>query len=155
MSRLSFLRASLAWGLFGFLALKATIAFAQSSELSGEALNRLTNAYAELRRQNPELEERSPARIAADAQQILRARRERMPDTSVVTARSVVSSVAAAARCQEGYVVNGNHRASAAEVRIVAAERRECDGGRCRSFQVTAARDTTEPFDLEVSVTCS
>lgn len=154
MSRLSFLRASFACGLFGTFAYQ-TIGLAQSSEPSAEALSRLTSAYAELRRQNPELEERSPARLAADAQQILRAHRERMPDTRVVTARAAEGSVAAAARCKEGYVVNARHRASAEDVKIVAAERGECDAGRCRSYQVTAARDGAQPFDLEVSVTCS
>jgi hypothetical protein len=51
--------------------------------------------------------------------------------------------------------VNGQHRASASDVKIVAAERAECEGGRCRSYQVTAARESDQPFDLEVSVTCS
>lgn len=71
------------------------------------------------------------------------------------TARGAVGSVAVAARCVEGYVVNSSHRASAPDAKVVAAERAECDGGRCRAYQVTAARDGNQPFDLEVSVTCS
>lgn len=71
------------------------------------------------------------------------------------TARGAVGSVAVAARCVEGYVVNASHRASAPDVKIVAAERVACDRGRCRAYQVTAVRDGTQSFDLEVSVTCS
>jgi hypothetical protein len=70
-------------------------------------------------------------------------------------ARAVVGSVSASARCIESFVVSGSHRASAPDVRIVAAKQVDCEGSRCRGYQVTAARDGTEPFDLEVSVTCS
>jgi hypothetical protein len=70
-------------------------------------------------------------------------------------ARAAVGSVAVAARCVEGYVSSSQHRASASDVKIVAAERTECESGRCRSYQVVAARDSEQPFDLEVSVTCS
>jgi hypothetical protein len=76
-------------------------------------------------------------------------------DGRSATARAAVGSVAVAARCVESFVVSGSHRVSAQDVRIVAAQERDCDGGRCRVYQVTAARDSTQPFDLEVSVTCS
>jgi hypothetical protein len=76
-------------------------------------------------------------------------------DGSAGSARAVIGSVAVAARCVEGYIVNGSHRVSAEDVRIVAAERGHCDGGGCRSYQVTAARNKRQPFDLEVSVTCA
>lgn len=76
-------------------------------------------------------------------------------DGSAGNARGVIGSVAVAARCVEGYIVNGSHRVSAEDVRIVAAERGDCDAGRCRSYQVTAARNSRQPFDLEVSVTCA
>jgi hypothetical protein len=76
-------------------------------------------------------------------------------DGRSASARGVVGSVSAAARCVEGYVATSTHRVTAQDVKIVTAERRECEGGRCRSYQVTAARDGTQPFDLEVSVTCS
>lgn len=76
-------------------------------------------------------------------------------DARLANARGAVGSVAVAARCVKGYVLSVSHRANASDVKIVAAERRECEGGRCRSYQVTAARDGTQPFDLEVSVTCS
>lgn len=76
-------------------------------------------------------------------------------DGQSAIARGVVGSVSVAARCVESFVVSGSHRASASDVRIVAATQRDCEGGRCRAYQVTAARDSTQPFDLEVSVTCS
>jgi hypothetical protein len=76
-------------------------------------------------------------------------------DGRSASARAAIGSVAVAARCVEGYVINGSHRVSAQDVEIVAAERRDCDGDRCRAYQVTAARDSTQPFDLEVLVTCS
>jgi hypothetical protein len=76
-------------------------------------------------------------------------------DGRSTSARGAIGSVTVAARCVQSFVVNGSHRVSAQDVRIVAAEPRDCDGGRCRVYQVTAARDSTEPFDLEVSVTCS
>ena len=87
------------------------------------------------------------------AQQGLRAKQQR--DARSATARAAIGGVTVAARCVEGFVVNGSQRASAQDVRIVATERRDCDAGRCRAYQVTAARDSKEPFDLEVSVTCS
>ena len=76
-------------------------------------------------------------------------------DGRSASARGVIGSVSVAARCVEAYVASGNHRASAPDVKVVSAERRDCDGRGCRSYQVTAARDSTQPFDLEVSVTCS
>lgn len=76
-------------------------------------------------------------------------------DGRSAAARGAVGSVAVAARCVEGHVINGTHRASSSDVKVVAAERADCDGARCRSYQVTAARDGDQPFDLEVSVTCS
>lgn len=76
-------------------------------------------------------------------------------DAHSANARGAIGSVTVAARCVESFVVNGSHRVSAPDVRIVAAEPRDCDGGRCRAYQVTAVRDSTQPFDLEVSVSCS
>ena len=76
-------------------------------------------------------------------------------DARSATARGAVGSVTVAARCVESFVVNGSHRASASDVKIVATARSDCADGRCRAYQVTAARDGTQPFDLEVSVTCS
>jgi hypothetical protein len=76
-------------------------------------------------------------------------------DGSTGSARGVTGSVAVTARCVAGFIVNTSHRVSAQDVRIVAAEHSECDAGRCRSYQVTAARNSRRPFDLEVSVTCA
>jgi hypothetical protein len=96
---------------------------------------------------------------AATAEVLSRARQQMLekygPDGRTASARAAIGSVSVAARCVEGFVVNGTHRASAADVRIVATERRDCDAGRCRAYQVTAAGDSQEPFDLEVSITCS
>ena len=102
--------------------------------------------------QPPATELPSPETANQYRQQALEAHQR---EARSAAARAVVGSVAVAARCVEGYVVNGSHRASASDVTIVAAERVDCDGGRCRAYQVTAARDGTQPFDLEVSVTCS
>lgn len=76
-------------------------------------------------------------------------------DGSAGSARGVTGSVAVTARCVEGHIVNTSHRVSAQDVRIVAAQRGDCDAGRCRSYQVTAARNSRQPFDLDVSVTCA
>jgi hypothetical protein len=72
-----------------------------------------------------------------------------------LTAKDVTESVAATARCAIGYVVQGRPRASAADVVIVSEELLDCDVKGCRAFQVVAKRGSTEPFDLDVSVTCS
>lgn len=97
-----------------------------------------------------------PPDVLADIQRIAAARMEEMARSARIgSARGAVGSVSVAARCIEGYVVNGRYSTSAADVKIVAAGRRDCEGGRCRAYQVTAARDGDEPFDLEVSVTCS
>ncbi len=155
MSRTAFLRASSALGLVGLVWLQAPIGFAQSTEIAAEKLEALTKAYAELRRENPELEERSPQQIAADVQEIVRGLRERMPDTSTVTARSAEGSVSAAARCKEGYVVEGSHSADDQSVSIVTRDLRACDTGGCRAYEVSAASEHIEPFELTVSVDCS
>jgi hypothetical protein len=100
-----------------------------------------------------------PAIDAATAEALSQMRQRTLEkqrlDGRSASARAATGSVAVAARCVEGFVVNGSHRASAEDVRIVAAERRDCEAGRCRAYQVTAARDSAQPFDLEVSVTCS
>lgn len=70
-------------------------------------------------------------------------------------APAVVGSVSASAGCIKSFIVSVSHHASAPDVRIVAAKQFDCEGGRCRAYQVTAVRDSTEPFDFEVSVTCS
>jgi hypothetical protein len=100
------------------------------------------------------------AALDAAAAEVLEQRRQQtlekhQRDGRSARARAAIGGVSVAARCVEGFVVNGTHRASASDVRIVAAEQRDCDGGRCRAYQVTAARDSQEPFDLEVSVSCS
>ena len=69
--------------------------------------------------------------------------------------RGVTGSVSATARCADGYVNLGQHRASAADVVIVRTLRLDCDARGCRAFQVDARRESNEPFDLEVSVVCS
>lgn len=155
MSRMSSLRTGLVRGFLGVLALQSSVLFAQSRELSPEAISELTRAYAEMRRRNPELEERSAQQIATDVQALLRARRERMRDTSAETAVSAEGSVAATARCKEGYVLEGKHKATDQSVSIVSANQRDCDAGGCRAYEVSAVSERTEPFDLEVSVTCS
>ena len=92
-------------------------------------------------------------RQSGEAQREVLAKQQR--DGRAASARGAVGSVTVAARCVESFLLNGSHRVSAPDVRIVAAEPRDCDGVRCRAYQVTAARDSTQPFDLEVSVTCS
>jgi hypothetical protein len=111
--------------------------------------------YAELRRKDPQLEERSPERVAADLDEHLRTRRALMPDTHTVTARAAGGGVAAAARCRDGYLISGSHRADDPEVRIVSESRRDCDARGCRAYEVSAASDSGKPFNLTVSVTCS
>jgi hypothetical protein len=97
--------------------------------------------------------ERPSAEVVNQLLQPTRDKQQR--DGRSASARGAMGSVAVAARCVEGYVVSSSQRASASDVRIVAAERRDCDGRGCRSYQVTAARDSAQPFDLDVSVTCS
>lgn len=136
-------------------AFQTSVGFAQSTEIPAEKLDALTKAYAELRRENPELEERSPEQIAADVREILRAGRERMADTSAVTARSAEGSVAASARCKEGYVVERRHNANDRSVRIVSEDLHDCDARGCRAYEVNAISESAVPFQLDVSVVCS
>lgn len=70
------------------------------------------------------------------------------------TARAT-GSVVASARCVAGYVVLGTYRVSAADVQIVEEQRRDCDAGGCRAFQVIAKRENASPFELDVTVTCA
>lgn len=100
------------------------------------------------------------AEIDAATSEVLNQKRQRALEKDRVagrsaSARGIVGSVSVAARCVDSFIVNGTHRASASDVKIVAAAQRDCEGGRCRAYQVTAARDSAQPFDLEVSVTCS
>lgn len=155
MSRTSFSLASAALVALGILALAPRIGSAQSTEITPEKLDELVEVYAELRREDPELEARSREQIAADVQELLRARRERARDTTAVTARSADGSVVASARCKEGHVVNGRHTASDRAVTIVSEDVRDCDADGCRAYQVNAVSESTEPFDLSVSVVCA
>lgn len=72
-----------------------------------------------------------------------------------VTVRFVRGSVAATARCTEGYVEQRVQRASARDVVIESEEMLDCEVEGCRAFRVIARRDLNIPFDLHVSVTCS
>lgn len=126
-----------------------------AQEISSAKLDELTRAYAERRRENPELQERSREQIAAEVLEIMRAARDRMPDTSEVSARSVEGSVAASARCKQGYVVGSRHSASRQDVSIVSEEPRDCDARGCRAYEVQAVSESTVPFDLTVSVVCA
>jgi hypothetical protein len=61
----------------------------------------------------------------------------------------------AAARCPSGYIVNSRYSTSSTDVRIVAERRFDCDARGCRAFQVNADRSSNEPYELDVSVTCT
>jgi hypothetical protein len=67
----------------------------------------------------------------------------------------VRESVTVSTRCEEGTLVSGSHRVSAADVRIVEQSAVDCDAEGCRAWMVTALRENGEPFDLEVSVVCN
>jgi hypothetical protein len=67
----------------------------------------------------------------------------------------ISGSGSAAARCVTGYVLKGSYSVSADDVRIVAERRHDCDTLGCRAFQVTTSRTSPEPYELDVSVTCS
>jgi hypothetical protein len=75
------------------------------------------------------------------------------PETTQVD--GVRGSVAATARCAEGFVVSHQHRASAPDVEIVSEQLIDCQGNQCRAYQVNATTKDAAPFDLTVSVTCS
>ncbi|HET8695968.1 MAG TPA: hypothetical protein VFO94_00700, partial [Gammaproteobacteria bacterium] len=66
MKRMILLRTGFISMVIGFLALQASAAFAQARQLSPELRAKLTAGYEEMRRQNPQLADRSPEQIAAD-----------------------------------------------------------------------------------------
>jgi hypothetical protein len=68
---------------------------------------------------------------------------------------TVTGNASTAARCISGYVAEGHYNVSAADVRVVAERKLDCDAAGCRSFQVTTSRSSPEPYQIEVSVTCS
>jgi hypothetical protein len=79
--------------------------------------------------------------------------KSRVPRTEAAYVRAE-GGATASARCSAGHVLSGDYRASAQDVEV--SERRvDCDGMRCRAFQVNAKREGLEPFELEVSVSCS
>jgi hypothetical protein len=87
------------------------------------------------------------------AHEELRAKHQRAARSA--SARGAIGRTTVVALCIDSFVVNGTHRASAEDVKIVSAAPRDCEGDRCRAYEVTATRDSTQPFDLEVSVTCT
>lgn len=151
----SFLRRTVVRSVIGIFALYAQASFSQAAEITPEKLDKAAKIYAELRRQSPQLEPRSAERVAADFDAVVRAKRAAMPDLSNVTVRAVSGSVAASARCKEGYVRTGSYRAGDQGVRLVSENRSDCDARGCRAYEVTVANDSGKPFDLTVSVTCS
>jgi hypothetical protein len=76
-------------------------------------------------------------------------------ESESVTVRAVVGGVSATARCVEGYVDQRFRHPSAADVLIESEQLVDCDAGGCRAFQVIAKRQRTDPFNLDVSVTCT
>ena len=103
---------------------------------------------------------RSPAGLEKPSAEVVnqlrqQTREKNQRDGRLTSAKGSVGTAAVAARCVEGYIVSATHRASGSDVKIVAAERRDCDRNGCRAYQVNAARDGTQPFDLEVSLTCA
>ena len=155
MSGLIFKRTSAALALLAILLIHPAVALAQSQAFSPEMLAAVSRGYEELRRQNPDLEEKSAQQVAEELQAIASERRKLAAAAESVSARSAQGSVAATARCAAGYVLEGRHNATDRNVTILSAAPRDCDAGGCRAYEATAVSERTEPFDLDVSVVCS
>lgn len=142
-------------GLLAVCALQPAICAAQIGEISPEAVSEAVAAYERLRREDAGLPERTAEAIAEDIKAMVRDIRNRAGDMKSVTARSAEGSVAASARCLEGYVTGREHSASDQNVAVVSEDLRDCEAAGCRAYEVSAISERTEPFDLSVSVTCS
>lgn len=66
----------------------------------------------------------------------------------------IVESTSATVRCEEGNVVTGAYEASASDVIVDQQGPVDCESG-CKAWQVTAHRDTPDPFNLRIWVECS
>jgi hypothetical protein len=124
-------------------------------QLSAETLAELSRNYNELRNQDPELEAKTTDEIAQDFQVIARVWRERRLGMEQASAIGVHGSVSTAVRCDVGYVQQGTYSVSDRTVTVTSESSRECDSLGCRSYEVTAISESSEPFDLNVSVDCS
>jgi hypothetical protein len=124
-------------------------------EFSAETLVQLSEAYQDLRRQDPALEDKTADAIAEDVRTISQVWRGRGPSTEQATATGVHGSVTTAVRCDAGYVRQGEYSISDRTVAVSSEELIECDSLGCRSYEVTAISESAEPFDLDVSVDCS
>ncbi len=75
------------------------------------------------------------------------------PENATVT--NAVRSASVTARCAKGFVTANRHSASSSAVRITAEHFNDCEGSRCRAYEVNAKRDDSTPFSLTASVTCA
>lgn len=66
----------------------------------------------------------------------------------------VVESTSATVRCDSGTVVSGGYEASASDVILDSQGPVDCEAG-CMAWQVTAHRETQDPFNLRVWVECT
>jgi hypothetical protein len=132
---------------------------AQSQEISIGPLPTLAEAREELRKRVPDFERHAAQTTEAERQTFVRELQGRtsrqVPKTDSASIRSATGSVAAAARCRDGYVLEGKHAAPDRSVKIVSENLRDCDVNGCRAYEVSAISESSEPFDLNVSVVCS
>ena len=66
----------------------------------------------------------------------------------------IVESTSATVRCETGNVAQGGYEASAADVIVDSQGPVDCDSG-CKAWQVSAHRETQDPFNLHIWVECS
>lgn len=66
----------------------------------------------------------------------------------------IVESTSATVRCDAGNVVTGGYEASSSDIIVDSQEPVDCENG-CKAWQVTAHRETQDPFNLRVWVECS
>jgi hypothetical protein len=142
--------ASLVVGLALMNPTLADVASAEDAAIRDAAKKAIAEAVSpELLRQLQAL----PGPTADEAAQFQRdvIRRQRRERTTAPSARD---SVVATARCLEGEAIAGSSTSSAADVELT-EEFVDCDSNFCRAFQVRAARESAEPFALDVFVSCS
>lgn len=138
-------------GVLGAVAQSANSQESASVDPVVEAKGRVTEAYDRyLAEGGVRLQIDDSDRIA-----MLESRRQSARASETMNAKNVSDSVTATARCADGYVLEGRHSTSVADITIVDEQRIDCDAEGCKAFQVTAERNTAGPFDLDVAVTCS
>jgi hypothetical protein len=143
--------ATVAWCL-GFA---ATTAVGQEGITFEELLARMpADVAAELDRMASAARQ-SPAPNEAAREAALEGIRARTLERDAPRPVRVTGDASIAARCVSGYLDEGRYNVSAPDVTIVSERKLDCDAGGCRSFQVTTSRSSSEPYEVEVSVSCS